>query len=320
MTQRESRRRGIGAAFTAAVLGVSLAALPSTTATADPATPPGAADLLGKQDRDLLIQAKQSGKSTVTVMVLAKDGQLKQTIDQLTNSGATISYRADKLGYVRAEVPVKNVEKAAKQPALASFDLDKTYSLDEPRPQGIQNPSPQPAPGANTPKVNAYMPTGDTGAAQFVEQNPRFDGRGTTIGIIDSGVDLGHPSLNTTSTGEAKVVDWVTATDSGFTDGVNNDDDPTWIDMSNPAPGQPSQFRFGLFNERDPRLGGELGNDVNRDGNPAGSIGTFGVLWDTATNTVWVDTNQNKNFADEKAVRRPDGPGQQRGQHRRRVR
>lgn len=302
MTQRESRRRGIGAAFTAAVLGISLIALPST-ASADPAPQlPDVGDLLGKQDRDLLIQAEQAGKSTVTALVLAKEGQTKQTIDQLTAAGAKIEYRADNLGYVRAEVPIDKVAHAAKQPALESFDLDKTYDFDEPSPQGISNPAPQPAPDANTPRVNAYMPTGDTGAAQFVEQNPKFDGRGVTVGIIDSGVDLGHPSLNTTSTGEAKMVDWITATDSTFENGVNKDNDPTWIDMSSPAPGQPAQFRYGVFNERDARLGGEVGNDVNRDGNPAGSIGTFGVLWDTSTNTVWVDTNQNKSFADEKAL------------------
>lgn len=302
MTQRESRRRGIGAAFTAAVLGLSLTALPSI-ASADPVPQlPDVGDLLGKQDRDLLIQAEQSGQSTVTVLVLAKEGQTQQTIDQLTSAGATIEYRADNLGYVRAEVPIDKVANAAKQPALASFDLDRTYDLGEPSPQGISDPTPQPAPGASTPKVNAYMPTGDTGAAQFIEQNPKFDGRGVTVGIIDSGVDLGHPSLNTTSTGEAKIVDWITATDSSFSGGVNADNDPTWIDMSSPAPGQPAQFRYGLFNERDARLGGEVGNDVNRDGNPAGSIGTFGVLWDTATNTVWVDTNQNKSFADEKAL------------------
>ena len=51
-------------------------------------------------------------------------------------------------------------------------------------------------------------------------------------------------------------------------------------------------YRIGLFNERDPRLGGEVGSDVNRDGNPAGSSGIFAVLWD-APNRVWVDTNQN---------------------------
>lgn len=61
-------------------------------------------------------------------------------------------------------------------------------------------------------------------------------------------------------------------------------------------------YRIGLFDERDPRLGGEVGNDVNRDSNPAGSSGLFAVLWDTATNNVYVDTNQNRSFADEQAL------------------
>jgi hypothetical protein len=304
MTQRESRRRGLGAAFTAAVVGLSLTALPSTATAAGPeAAPPDAGAELGPQDRDLIIAAKEAGKRTVEILVLAKDGQAKQSVDQLTKAGAKIKYRADELGYVRAEVPVDEVEKFAKLPAVTSLDLDRVYSLGEPRPQGIDDPDPQPAPGASTPAVNPYMPTGDTGAAQFIQQNPKFDGRGVTVGIIDSGVDLGHPSLNTTSTGERKIVDWITATDSRFTaSGQNLDNDPTWINMRNPAPGQPSTFRYGLFNERDARLGGEVRNDVNRDGNPAGSIGTFGVLWDTATNTVWVDTDQDKSFADEKAL------------------
>ena len=54
---------------------------------------------------------------------------------------------------------------------------------------------------------------------------PTWDGRGVTIGIVDLGVTLDHPSLLTTSTGERKIIDWVTATDP-FIDG-----DPTWLDM-----------------------------------------------------------------------------------------
>jgi hypothetical protein len=306
MTQRETRRRGLGAAFTAAVVGLSLTALPSTASAAPPAAPqaPGAgADLLGKQDQELIADALKAGEKTVDVLVLAKPGQEQASVDQLEAAGAKIKYRADELGYVRAEVPTNNVAKFAKLSAVIALDLDREYDFGEPKPLGMDTPAPQPAPGPGTPAVNPYMPTGDTGAAQFIAQNPKFDGRGVTVGIIDSGVDLGHPSLATTSTGERKIVDWITATDPTFSaGGVNADNDPTWIDMRSPAPGQPGTFRYGVFNERDTRLGGEVGNDVNRDGNPAGSIGTYGVLWDTATNTVWVDTDQDKSFADEKAM------------------
>jgi hypothetical protein len=102
---------------------------------------------------------------------------------------------------------------------------------------------------------------------------------------------------------------WINPT---FTDGVNDDDDPTWVDMQAQVSGASFAFnsvtytapaagnyRIGLFNECDPRLAGEVGNDVNRDGNPAGSSGIFAVLWNTASNTVYVDTNQNNSFADE---------------------
>ena len=57
------------------------------------------------------------------------------------------------------------------------------------------------------------MPTRETGAVAFKKSHPTYDGRGVTIGILDSGVDLDHPALQKTSTGERKIVDWVTATD-----------------------------------------------------------------------------------------------------------
>ena len=136
------------------------------------------------------------------------------------------------------------------------------------------------------------MPIGDTGGAQFTAAHPTWDGRATTVGIIDTGVTLDHPSLLTTSTGERKIVDWVTAT------AQVGDDDPTWINMQAQVTGATFSFqgvtytaptagtyRIGLFDERDPRLGGELGNDVNRDGNPPGSSGVFAALWNTPPTT-----------------------------------
>ena len=67
--------------------------------------------------------------------------------------------------------------------------------------------------------------------------HPTWDGRGVTVGILDTGITLDHPSLLTTSTGERKIVDWVTAT------AETGDDDPTWLDMQTQVNGP--TFTFG---------------------------------------------------------------------------
>ncbi len=188
-------------------------------------------------------------------------------------------------------------------------DLDEVLPLDDPAPDGSTAPTPQTPPGPNTPNSNPYMPTRDTGAAQFVADHPAYDGRGVTVGVLDTGIDLSQPALSTTTTGERKITDWVTATDPF------DDEDPTWVRMTDQVSGEAftyqgvsytapaaATYRIGVFNERDPRLGGEVGRDVNRDGNPAGSKGTFGVLWNTTTNDVYVDADQDDSFADEKAM------------------
>jgi hypothetical protein len=292
-------------AFTTALAGAALVASP---AAADPTPDASIGVSIGKHDEQLLAEAQQRGQQTVTVLVATKRGQGTRGVEQLAKAGAKVQYRADEINYVRVEVPVDQVKKIAALDGVSAVDLDENIPLDDPRPEGIADPTPQPPPNASTPHVNPYMPTGDTGAAQFVDAHPTWDGRGVTVGIVDSGVDLGHPSLNTTSTGERKIVDWVAFTDGGFANGVNIDNDPSWILMTGAlpadytAPPGAGTLRFGVFNERDPRLAGETGNDVNRDGNPTGSVGTFGVAWDQATNNVWVDTNQNKSFTDDMAM------------------
>ena len=151
------------------------------------------------------------------------------------------------------------------------------------------------------------MPIADTGAATFMDAHPTWDGRDVTVGVLDSGITLDHPALTTTTSGAPKIIDWVTYTNPLL------DDDATWVPMSTQVSGPTftvdgasftapaGSYRFGVFNERHPSLGGEVGNDVNRDGNPAGSSGVFGVLWDGAT-TVWVDADQDGDFTDEPAM------------------
>src|SRR5918994_814209 len=265
---------------------------------------------LGQHGEQLLLQAQQAGKSRVILLIAVKNGASNQAVSDISRLGGQIQFRDDALGYLRASVPVSQVTAVAALSSIQSVDVDELVPLPDPRPEGAAAIVPQPPPTAATPRINPYMPTGETGAAQFVQANPTWDGRGVTIGVVDLGITLDHPSLAVTSTGERKVVDWVTGTDP-FTDS-----DPTWLNMSTQVSGAQFAFngvtytapaagtyRIGLFNERDTRLGGEVGNDVNRDGNPAGSSGIFAVLWNATTGQVWVDTNQNRSFADQSAMK-----------------
>ncbi|HYF65309.1 MAG TPA: S8 family serine peptidase [Herpetosiphonaceae bacterium] len=269
----------------------------------------GAARGLSKHDRALIADAQAQGKSTITLLIAAKPGSNKSLAGAIAGLGGTVRFRDDDIGYLRVAVGIGQADAVARLNEVQAIDVDEIIPLDDPQPEGAVGVTPQPAPGASTPNNNAYMPIGDIGAAQFMAANPGWDGRGVTVGIMDSGVDLAHPALQTTTTGERKIIDWVTYTHP------TDDADPTWVSMQDQVSGASftyqglgyaapaaGAYRIGLFNERDPNLGGEIGNDVNRDGNPAGSSGVFAVLWNTASNTVYVDANQNRNFADDMAM------------------
>jgi hypothetical protein len=268
---------------------------------------------LSKPERRQVMDARARGQATIRVLVATEIGAANQVVSELKRLGGRIEYRHDKVGYIRAAMPLARVEATGKIEGVRAYELEQIIPLIDPRPgpAGAGFVNPQSPPNASTPQINPYMPIGDTGAAQFMQAHPTWDGRGVTIGVLDTGTDLGHASLMTTSTGERKTVDWVTYTDPTDTSGLR---DATWVRINTAVSGPAfsvgeaaytapaGAFKFGVFNERDSVLGGEVGNDVNRDGNPAGSSGLFPVLYDAATNLVRVDTDQDEDFTDEAAI------------------
>ena len=268
---------------------------------------------LSKHDQALLAQAQNQNQTTTTLLLVAKPGRALALANAVAGKGATIRYQDNQLGYIRVLAPVAQAEAIAKLPDLQAVEVNEIVPMPDPEPDGTVAVIPQAVPNATTPKNNPYMPIEDIGGASFMAANPTWDGRDVRIGIVDSGVTLDHPSLQTTSTGLRKILDWKTFTDP-LTDG-----DPTWIDMAAQVKGASftynavtytapanKTYRIGLFNERVAALGGEVGSDVNRDGNPAGSNGIFPVLWDVSKGEVWVDTNQNNNFADDMKMKEYD--------------
>jgi tripeptidyl-peptidase-2 len=76
------------------------------------------------------------------------------------------------------------------------------------------------------------VPKEETNALAFVKANPTYDGRGVTIGIMDTGIDPGAIGLQQTSTGEMKLVDTIDCSGSGdvlLSETVT----ATWVAQSN---------------------------------------------------------------------------------------
>ncbi|MFD4858303.1 S8 family serine peptidase [Streptomyces atratus] len=284
------------------------------------------ADKLGSADADVLAKAKAKGEKNVTMMVATAPGATEQVTEQLDAVKGSVLGRAyDKLGYVRATVPTASAEATIKAASRLSsvhgIDLKQEIKLDDPTPTGdraagatTKSTGTYPAPGKKTPAKNPYNPSFETGAVDFVKQHPKADGRGVTIGILDSGVDLGHPALQKTTTGERKIVDWVTATDPV------SDGDRTWLRMTASVTGPTftiggrtysapaGSYKIQLFSEAATK-GGDMAGDLNRDGD---TTDVWAVLYDPVTGTTRVDLDNDADFRDD-AVMKPYKDGHQVG-------
>ncbi|MFE6734728.1 S8 family serine peptidase [Microbacterium sp. NPDC057650] len=267
-----------------------------------------ATEKLGAADTRMLQQAQAAEKKTVTVLMVAKKGATDDVIGAVQKAGGHVGAVTDKLGYVRATVPTDEVSTLAGLSAVRAIDLDRTYKVPSPgygTPGESAKAAPRAAapaaPGGRTPADNPYLPIGETGATTFTDQHPSWDGRGTVVGVLDTGVDIDHPALQKTSDGKPKIVDWVTATDP-VTDG-----DGTWVQMSLKKSG-PSftsagmtwtapagDFEFGYFYEM-ATSGSDFGGDLDRDGR---NTTRWGVLYEPTTHKIWVDSDNDQDFTDE---------------------
>ncbi|MBW3086735.1 hypothetical protein KEM60_02964 [Austwickia sp. TVS 96-490-7B] len=271
------------------------------------------AEKMSSHSQELLIEARSTGKARVTVMTLTEKGKAGAVADQLRSMGASVGYVQDRLGYVRASVATKDALKVAKIAQVQRVDLDEMLAspkpvADPPGP-GTGGSGPWTGPDARTPAENPYLPTAETGAVAFKKAHPEWDGRGTTIGILDSGVDLDHPALQETSTGQLKVSNWITVTDPLL------ESDGTWRPMimhvKGPEasyagatwklPDRPeADFAMNVFKESSAIRSDEIKGDIDRDGK---TTSEWGVLYDYKSGDVWVDVNGNHDFTDEKLMR-----------------
>lgn len=275
-------------------------------------------DKLGQHDRQLLDEAKRTDESTVTIMVTTKAGQASSVARSIRAKGGYVRYLAPKLNYLSAVVRTSNVTKTSSLTAVKAVDLDETVKLPE-QPSRASSGTHYTGPDASTPDSNPYMPTRDVGSVAFKSQHKKWDGRGVTVGVLDSGVDLDSPALKTTSTGSRKITDWFTATDPVTEGSFVAGGDATWLPMLQDASGPTfpttgsyrgsvwtlpatGTYKIRTLDEAFTDLPGcELCGDLNRDGDKTDRIG---VLYEPSTHKIWVDTDDDKSFTDETPMSR----------------
>jgi Subtilase family len=308
---RSALRRATAVASLGA-LATSVALVPSTATAA-----PQGSSKLSKEDAAVVIQARLNHVPQLDLLIAAKSGAARQVADAVTALGGNVRNREDSIDYVRALVPTDKVDAVARLSGVEAVSPDVLVPIEDPRPEaGAVDATPTP-PGPLTPAENPQLPTRDIGAPQFVAAHPSFDGRGVVIGILDTGIDVLTPELQTArrldGTPTRKIIDW-----ENFNDPLTGLD-PSWVDMhaqvtvaggSFTAGGVAytgavdGTYRFGVFDESSiaatSEYGVACGADLNRDG-VCGE--RFAVLWNTGQDTVQVDANADHSFAGEPAMR-----------------
>jgi hypothetical protein len=293
---------------------------------------------LFKDSRQSLAIARAQGRKNVVLLVVAKPGAAAAVAEQAGRLGGDVRYRDDEVGYLRVRISPDRATEFAEfdQNEAVAMDYDDSYPYrlgpaqqTSPRrgqPGVLPSAQPEQAPADWPPQLtdyplrHPYSPIKDLDAADFLAKHPTWDGRGVTIALLDGNFDLLLPEFQTAYTMDGKTVpkvaDYLNVTDPRDDGDIN----PQWVDMRETVTSSAGKasfkgktftvprdgtYRVGFFSERRFNMDSNasyIDQDIDRNGNPKSDDGLFGVLWDEGTNDVWVDTNRDLSFADEKAM------------------
>ena len=277
---------------------------------------------LYKDARQAMAIARAQGRSSINLIVLTKPGATAAVATRAQSLGGEVRYSAKDVGYLRLRMPIDHANDLAEYNLVeaATVDVDDSIPIRLSADDSSEPEKDWPPRVSDYPLEHPYSPLADLNAEQLRSEHPTWDGRGVTIAVLDGNPDMLLPEFQTAYTLDgkptAKFADYLNATDP-------RDDSnlvPQWVDMHAVVKSHEGQVTFGgktftvpadveyhigFFNEHrfnSPSNGAYINQDIDRDSNPPGDDGLFGVLWNQKTNDVWVDTNHDLSFRDEDAL------------------
>lgn len=282
---------------------VALASLLMTIA--PPASARAVQPVAGPVPVDLARIGVRPGHDVSRLIVAADPGQGRRVAERIERLGGRALDVLASIDYVIADVPVRSIPALARAEGVRSLAADRVVALDP----SIRR-RPEETRGVARGSTAADGKPIDLGRSLQITRGeirqPEFvaaygaRGAGALVAVLDTGVDPGHPDLQRTADGRRKIVGWYDTTGEGDVD--------TSATRTEPVPGIASKsgvYHLGWFKEADVPNDEAFNSDLNRDGDKEDSFGVLVV--DAAEagvyDTVYVDTNLDGDFADEKPMR-----------------
>ncbi len=169
--------------------------------------------------------------------------------------------------------------------------------------------------------VQSFISIKNTGVQELLEKYPKYDGRGTIVMILDTGIDISVDGLTKTSTGEDKILDVQDFTGQGdvkyFEAEIEDDDDTLFFlneEMEYKVSGADSlslkasddNYFIGVLNEKLWMNSGSNVRDINHNGVKDDKF--YFVVFKAEEDgesfwVIYIDTNLDGNLSDETPLR-----------------
>ena len=263
------------------------------------------ADKLGRHDRDLLEKAVDTKASRVVVMISTEKGQTADAVKAIKASGGVVATVNDRVGYISASVPTGKVDAVAKNAAIVAVDLNERIALPQPeadKASGVKAVRP----------ARALAPPTTTRSCRRATSGRSPSRRRTRPWTAAARRSVSSTPVSTSTTPRCRRPRPASARSSTGSPARTRSSRATapGARCSRPSPVRSSPSPRHLDGARGhlqvPAVAetisaaAEAKGDFNRDGD---TTDRWGILYDEATNDIWVDANQDRTFSDREKMR-----------------